>query len=179
MLPFGGHHHGSSWINERIRAGLSESVSIMSLCIAGQDYRQQGRTGRRKRAEWRSQKVWAVLGRKYYDWRGGWKMSWAAGRHMSALRDVHVWEYTGKWMMHETQIVAAPLFLLWVAQKRLQWCLLRTLRFWEIVAFPFCSHHHNLPLSSPPPGRKIKHSRFMRRRKKTWLVKSSACLFLM
>lgn len=70
MLPFGGHHHGSSWINESVRVGLSESVSIMSLCIAGQDYRQQGRTGRRKRAEWRSQKVWAVLGRKYYDWRG-------------------------------------------------------------------------------------------------------------
>lgn len=104
-------------------------------------------------------------------------MSWAAGRHMSALRDVHVWEYTGKWMMHETQIVAAPLFLLWVAQKRLQWCLLRTLRFWEIVAFPFCSHHHNLPLSSPPPGRKIKHSRFMRRRKKNMTGKIGMFIF--
>jgi len=57
-------------------------------------------------------------------------------------------------------------FLLWVAQIHLQWCLLRTLQFWEIAAFPSCSHHHNLPLSSPPPGRKIRH--FMRKNMPQW-----------
>ena len=46
------------------------------------------------------------------------------------------------------------LSLLWVARRRLRWCLSRTLRFWEIVASPSCSHRHSLPLSSPPPGRK-------------------------
>lgn len=50
--------------------------------------------------------------------------------------------------------MAVTLFLLWVALIRLQWCLLRTLRFWVTVAFPSCSHHHSLPLSLPPPGRK-------------------------
>lgn len=50
--------------------------------------------------------------------------------------------------------MAVTLFLLWVAQIRLQWCLLRTLRFWVTVAFPSCSRHHSLPLSLPPPGRK-------------------------
>lgn len=46
MLPFRGHRHGSSWINESFRAGLSESLCILSPWVA--QTRRQGCTGHRR-----------------------------------------------------------------------------------------------------------------------------------
>lgn len=64
-LPFGGHRHGSSWINELFRAGLSESLSIMSPWVvqtrrqAAQDTGDEGGP---------SKEVWNMdLEGEYYD----------------------------------------------------------------------------------------------------------------
>lgn len=149
MLPFGGHRHGSSWINEHFRAGLSESLCIMSLCVPWQD--DMNKT-------WAKKPQTTTRTREGIFWRH-WQMSGAAGRQLPAPRAYAcVGECVVHGMIHERQTVAGTLLLLWVALIRLQWCLWRTLRFWEIVAFPSCSHHHNLPLSSPPPGRKKQHT---------------------
>lgn len=75
MLPFGGHRHGSSWINESFRAGLSESLCIMSPCVARQDDRH--RTQDMKVAWAKTQISGGILRRR-------WQMSWAAGRQLSA-----------------------------------------------------------------------------------------------
>lgn len=87
MLPFGGHRHGSSWINESFRAGLSESLCFMSACVAQQDEGLH-RTQEMKVASAEKSRTW-IGGRTL--WRR-WQMSWAAGRQLSALRHMCEWE---------------------------------------------------------------------------------------
>lgn len=89
-LLFGGHRHGSNWINESFRAGLSESLCIMSPCVARQDDRLR-----------RTQDIRVAWAKKYNLVIGGgmlwrqWQMSLAAGTQLSALQAyacVVVWE---------------------------------------------------------------------------------------
>lgn len=138
MLSFGGHCHGSSWINVSFRVGLSESMCFMSLCVARQDDRHAQDTG----GEGGLRGARAQLG-----FEGGTlERRWLNVPGIRRERGVEM-----GWCIKQKQ--EARLFLLWVAQIHLQWCLLRTLQFWETVASPSYPPHRSLPLSSPPPGR--------------------------